>query len=496
MARTRPAPEASWEHDGVPDLPVDPPALERVGGRKHDCFENQPSPQLQQRLSRMASEQLANADRIAETMLESYAAEIPAYAAISDPGLREDVLLVSAALVRNWLNIVATGRRPTEDMLLPIRQGARRRVVQGIDLQSLLRAYRVGTRVMWRELVATPGWRDREMHSVLGLVAEWALDYADTLATEVAAVYLAEAEDAARQREHRRSAFLSVVLAGPTPAERTHPTLHGRHVVIITEVAGEPTLPELEATGAALEAVVGVALWTVRHRRVIGVLPLGRDSDRQVVRRSLQTFLQQNAVAAVGMGCDAHSQSQTRDSYGEAVRAVELGRVFGSNGEQVFDYVDVAGVAALLDHPGRARRLVDTTLAPFAGVLGHPWGATTLEAFLTCNGHVKTMAARMNVHQSTVKYRLNAIRTLSAYASLEGDRGVSVLMALRLRRLLIDVPTPPGDQHPGPPHQTRPEAAADMPAGLEPGPLPGRTRASSADPAAVTAARTSSRRKR
>lgn len=400
---------------------------------------------IKQRLAEIASGQMAEVSRIAQTMVESYEAEIPAYAAITDPVLREDVRWVSAALVRIWLTILSTGKPVTDEMLLPLCQGARRRVVQGIDLQSLLRAYRVGIRVMWRQLLATPAWAEPEMQGVLGRVAEWAMDYADALATEVASVYLAQAKDAARQREHRRSEFLSLVLAGPTKAEHgSHPELLERHVVVITEAAGEPGLPELEEIGAFLETSAGVALWTIRHRRVIGVLPLGAVADRRALRRSLESLLTTSQVEAIGIGCDASSPAETRDSYAEATAAVELGRILHTTGSCVFDYLDLGSLAALLEQPDRSQRLMSTALAPFEAVLNHSWGAETLDAYLSCQGHVKDMASHLGIHPSTVKYRLQIIRKSSGYACLDGDGGFSILLALRLRRLLRDDGYPPG----------------------------------------------------
>jgi hypothetical protein len=89
---------------------------------------------------------------------------------------------------------------------------------------------------------------------------------------------------------------------------------------------------------------------------------------------------------------------------------------------------------------------MDSTLAPLEPVLRHSWGADTLEAFLVCQGHLKEIAARLGIHQSTVKYRLQVIRKAPAQTCLLGDRAVSVLVALRLRRLLgVEHPAAPGD---------------------------------------------------
>ena len=123
----------------------------------------------QLRVLRQAAErQEAEADRIATAIFEGLRTEIPAYGAIQDPELIRDVQAVSASIVTIWLRAIKTGEID-EDELSPIRQGARRRVRQGVDLQSLLKAYRVAIRVMWRELLLSPEWRSPELAPLLAV---------------------------------------------------------------------------------------------------------------------------------------------------------------------------------------------------------------------------------------------------------------------------------------------------------------------------------------
>lgn len=52
---------------------------------------------------------------------------------------------IAPAAVRAWLTVLGRGEPPRAEDLAPLLQGARRRAAQGIDLQSLLRAYRVAS---------------------------------------------------------------------------------------------------------------------------------------------------------------------------------------------------------------------------------------------------------------------------------------------------------------------------------------------------------------
>src|SRR5258708_13461729 len=93
------------------------------------------------------------------------------------PALREDVQRVSGALVRAWLGVMSTGQPVNPDDLAPLREGARRRATQGIDLQSMLRAYRLGIRVMWTELVNSPEWQNGPLAGAGGHITRKALDF-------------------------------------------------------------------------------------------------------------------------------------------------------------------------------------------------------------------------------------------------------------------------------------------------------------------------------
>ena len=137
-------------------------------------------------LREVAGQLMGESDEIASTMIRAYEAEIPAYGGISDEALKDDVRSVSAALVRSWLTIMSTGEPLGPALLQPMVEGARRRAAQGIDLQSMLRAYRVGIRVMWSEITASPVWHGRALQGAMAQVATWALDYADKLSTAVA----------------------------------------------------------------------------------------------------------------------------------------------------------------------------------------------------------------------------------------------------------------------------------------------------------------------
>ena len=63
----------------------------------------------------VASQLVEQADEIASTMVRPYEVEIPAYASVRDPALKDDVHAVSSAMVRCWLTVMSTGESVTPE---------------------------------------------------------------------------------------------------------------------------------------------------------------------------------------------------------------------------------------------------------------------------------------------------------------------------------------------------------------------------------------------
>ncbi len=387
-------------------------------------------------LSEVAEQLVVQSDEIASTMVRAYEAEIPAYAAIRDETLKEDVHSVSSAMVRCWLTVMSTGEAVTPELLTPMTEGARRRAAQGIDLQSMLRAYRVGIRVMWSEITASPVWRREALQGALAQVATWALAFADTISTAVAAAYLDETEHLAREREHRRSALLNVILSGPVAEPVDRPAeLDRRHSVVVARVVPDLSLFELEQTGQVLEERAGALLWTVRHRSVVAAVAWPAGLSRDQLSRRLARLVHEGQIVAIGVGGSAEGVTETRESYAEAIAALRIGPLVGT-ATPVYDFLDLAPLIALLEHPEAARRFATSVLEPLGELAKRDWLLPTLEAYLVHQGRLKQAAADLGVHMNTVKYRLRGLRPFTDPLVADGTRATTLLLALRVMRLL------------------------------------------------------------
>lgn len=386
-------------------------------------------------LGTVAEELRDHVDEIADRMIAVQRVEIPAYAEIHDETLLADARSVSVAVVNMWLDVMASGKELTDDDLDPVFEGARRRASQGIAMEPLLRAYRVGIRVMWTEIISSPIWKSGALDSATGPIATGALAFADRLTTAVAAAYLDEVAHLTREREHRRSSLLNVILAGPTSEQhRALADLAEPHCVVVAQVEEGASLARLESIGTMLERQIGARLWTVRHSSVVAVI-FGTQ-PRSVLRERIEALPDDGRVVAFGLGNRAMSTADTRASYAEAAEALHAGPALGMTTGRVHDYVSLAPVLALLRDRSVAQRFAATALEPFTDVLSRRWALPTLEAYLSRGGRTGQMAEALGIHPNTVKYRMSELAPYLPEDALDGDQAATLLLAIRVHQFL------------------------------------------------------------
>lgn len=386
-------------------------------------------------LSTVAEGLREHVDEIADRMIAVQRVEIPAYAEMKDPTLLADAHSVSVAVVGMWLEVMANVQSLSDEALAPVIEGARRRASQGIEMEPLLRAYRVGIRVMWTEVISSPIWKVGALDSAMGPIATGALAFADRVTTAVAAAYIDEIAHLTREREHRRSSLLNVILAGPTSEQhRALADLAEPHCVVVAQVEEGASLARLGSVGALLERRAGARLWTVRHSSVVAVI-FG-SLPRSALRARLTGLADEGRVLAFGVGNRATSTAETRASYSEAAEALHAGPALGATPDRVHDYAALAPVLALLRDRSVAQRFSATALEPFSEILSRRWALPTLEAFLRRGGRTGQMAETLDIHPNTVKYRMGELAPYLPDDALDGDHAATLLLAIRVHQYL------------------------------------------------------------
>jgi hypothetical protein len=386
---------------------------------------------LRELVARLRPEQ----DALAARLLEAYRTEIPQYAHVADPLVLADMRAVSLAGLRAWFDWIDIDSPVDGDLLGPVLEAVRRRAVQGVGMDAMMRAYRIAVRVVWQEILALPV--DQEL---LGPLSTRMLEFTDRFTTAVEQASAHAARRARRDPDPGRSALFEAVLAGRRP-EGGAPDdwLAGPHCVVVVDARGAAAgpRPALDDHVAALVREARAACWTLRVGSVIAACPVEAEADgRDVLLRRLARFTQARRPLQVAVGGVAEGPDEIRDSFGEAVEALNIGARLSGAQDHVHDYAVLAPLATLAAEPDRARRFVREHLRPLGRLAERPWVLPTLSAYLRCQGRLKEVAGELAVHPNTVRYRLNELRGyLDAHAA-DGDQAAALLSAVHLSELL------------------------------------------------------------
>jgi sugar diacid utilization regulator len=362
-------------------------------------------------------------ERLSEAMLGAIVAEIGAYDRPGGEALAGDVQEHCRLHVGLLMRSLRAGSGPDRDDLGFAREAAARRVHQGIPLDGLLQAFRVGHRTLWQAIVdeAAPSPAGRE--AAIALAGE-AMDYIDLASTHVAEAYLRESGQLAELTQRRRRDLLENLLAGRLPDEAETETLGlglERDADLLVAVA---SLEEADAAddralaraaGAIAAALGPRALVVVRQDEVVAVLPLAGKTPEvmgvtlDVARVNADREHDIRMLIGVSGVCRGLVDAGRRylDAH-HALRRCNPSRPIVSLSElSPFEHL----VAA-------ADRSTRRSIAQEASALtGNDSGALmeTLRAYLDSDLDVAATAKALFVHPNTVRYRLRRIGELTGF---------------------------------------------------------------------------------
>jgi len=161
----------------------------------------------------------------------------------------------------------------------------------------------------------------------------------------------------------------------------------------------------------------------------------------QVIQKTVAEHFNDLTIS-IGIGRFYDAARDLQKSYREARQALLVGRAM-SGRNRIYHYDDLGLARILHGHPDRIEltafehdllgRLEAYDAEHGTDLIG------TLEAFLRCDGRLKTCAGQLYVHVNTLKYRLGRIKEMIGDFS-EADRKVNLYVALKLRRLRTGYP--------------------------------------------------------
>jgi PucR C-terminal helix-turn-helix domain len=294
------------------------------------------------------------------------------------------------------------------------REVGRRRAAQGIPLEAVLRAYRLGGQVTWEELLAVSrdagGGHDPLLLEVAGSV--WRTN--DIHCAAAAEGYREEERRLTAVDESARQHVLDGLLDGRgsdpafvrTASELLALPLGGRLLVAVapSDGAGFPTLAD-PAPALLCRGVRSV--WGARSDAQVGVVALGAKRECDVRR-----WLEELARGPVGVSAVVEGAAAAGSAYRLAETAA---RTLPAGVGRVVPIDDRLPEALLSNSPEISSRLVGQS---FGRLLELPDDERavlleTLSAFLAADGSPTRAADALFCHRNTVMHRLRRIEAVT-----------------------------------------------------------------------------------
>jgi hypothetical protein len=341
---------------------------------------------------------------LAEEIIHTIRATIPEYAKPLDGCYGQAIRLGVDQALTQFVDRIANPDRPRADFAEVYRQLGRLEASEGRSLDSLQKAYRLGTRVAWRHLIR---FRQRSglPTAMLWTLGEATLAYADeliALSVEGYADMQARSEQGLRKRrkrlvrllvsEEERARAEAAELAGPArwplPAQLC--------VVLLDRVSGPPDAePELPDE----------ILADVQGGQACLVVPEPDDSDwwSHCDLSDWRVVIGPTTALA-----------DSPKSYRQAQLARDLVRRNVIAEASPVRCADHLATLWLLTDEFLVEQLIRTRLAPLAPLTDkqHKRLGETLLAWLETRGGAPEIAARLRVHPQTVRYRMRQVERL------------------------------------------------------------------------------------
>ena len=361
---------------------------------------------------------------VARAMIAAFKEEIRGYARLPESVLQGQIFDVSRSNVELFFRSIREMRGPNDEELEPFRESARSRASEGLPLEDLLHAYRLGGRLGWQALVeaATP-----DEHEALLTAAELLMRYVDSVSAAVAQTYLDERQTLVSEEERRQRALADALLTPEVEdhelralADRVGFRLGEQYRPFALALPGAPAHPHAQLAAA------------LRARGVLALTEGDRVAGFAAANAKEATLMQQGAVLALS---EPLPRAQLAPALDDMRLLVELGTRAGMMGVVTVD----AFVPELLlaRSPRLAQRLADRVMGPLEEYAERRTTdlIETIEAFVECGHDRRKTAERLHVHPNTLDYRLRRIGELTGLETGKADHQVLLALGLKQRRL-------------------------------------------------------------
>ncbi|TQL24399.1 helix-turn-helix domain-containing protein [Streptomyces sp. SLBN-134] len=339
-----------------------------------------------------------------------------------------------------WQEVHRSLRHSISSLLDPrgARDAARRcswkigatRAEQGLPLDALLHAFRLGGSLVWQGLVDETSRAAPEDVRLLVHVASDVWNFVDEHCTLVADAYRQTERQLAWRRENRVRLLAAALLDGtsriadlPEAAQALDLPEHGRFAVVAV-AGGGPT----GCSGA--QAVLGPGVRVHWHTGVdadYGIVPVG-DGEEPVVPE------EQPPGVRVGVSSVVEGLS----AVGEARRLADTALSLCPGTGGTIRLTEHLPAALVVSSPGLGAALAERLLGPLAHL--EPADAEvlldTLATWLACDGSAQRASRRLYCHRNTVLNRLRRYEQLTGRSLSRPTDLIEAGLALTARTVL------------------------------------------------------------
>ena len=343
---------------------------------------------------------------LAEEIVHTIRATIPEYAKPLDGCYGQAIRLGVNQALAQFVDRIADPDRPRADFAEVYRQLGRLEASEGRSLDSLQKAYRLGTRVAWRHLIR---FRQRSglPTAMMWTLGEATLAYADELIALSVEGYADMQARSEQGRHRRRKRLVRLIISDEDTSRAEAAELAGAArwplpsqlcMVMLDRVSGPadavPELPE-----AILADIQGAQ----------GCLVVPGPDDTDWWSRCATALTDWRVVIG-----PTTSLADAPKSYRHAQLARELVRRNTIEDTSPVRCADHLSTLWLLTDEFLVEQLIRKRLAPLAPLTDkqHKRLGETLLAWLETRGGAPEIAARLRVHPQTVRYRMRQVESL------------------------------------------------------------------------------------
>jgi hypothetical protein len=388
---------------------------------------------------------------LADEMIAAIAVEVPDYARAMEGTFGQMVRHGVEVALSRFMDMIAdpvTDVTRARDTYVNLGRGE---FHAGRSLDALLAAYRVGARLAWRRFVEA-GTAAGLTPDALYLLGEAMFAYIDEISAESADGYAEEQSAAAGESQRRRRRLVRLLAQDPPPGQeaiRTAAQTAGWQLprtlgVLVAADSGEGVAATQPGAGEPVAGEEIVEAIATRLARRLGSGALGGaaggvaavfvpDPDAPGRRRQIVAELDHDGgpeIICLGPTVAWHDATTSLRRAAAGFRLAAGGRI--PTGLVIAE----EHLVTLLLSADRALAadLAASRLAPLETLADGPRArlTETLRAWLDRPGQVQAVAAELDVHPQTVRYRLRQLRELFGTRLEDPEARFELSLALRV----------------------------------------------------------------